>query len=132
MVTVVMTVDSQMFRCQWSSDVQIMDEGNSSLVVLCNWSPMLIKQCMDDSLIHLQPEATYWKLTDWPSKVDRAPKSLGKGHLSSEEYHHIVDALHLIQSDVELTGTGLLNIGFHLHVLWMCVCGVCDVCMRRV
>jgi len=83
-----------------------------------------LNSACNDSLIHQQPEASYWRLTNWPSKVDRAPKSLGKGHLSSEEYHHMVDAFHLIQSKVELIGTGLLNIGVHLHVLWMCVCGV--------
>ena len=59
------------------------------------------------------------QLTDWPPKVDGAPEPITEGNLSREEDYHVVDALHLLQGEVELTGTRLLDIGVHLC---MCVC----------
>ena len=57
------------------------------------------------------------QLTDWPPKVDGASKPITEGNLSREEDYDVVDGLHLLQGEVQLTGTCLLDIGVHL-----CVC----------
>lgn len=66
------------------------------------------------------------QLTDWPPKVDGASKSITEGNLSREEHYDVVDGLHLLQGEVELAGTCLLDISVHL-----CVC-VCALVQGRV